>query len=381
MSLYKTWAVLSKESRHILRDPSTLILLLLAPVLLMIIMSYALIADIRETPIMVMDKSRSAFSREFLDTLVNSNDIVVNKLAASYTEAERYFDRSQTKALVVIPPNFAGQLAAGQPAEVQVIVDGTDPSTANHVINHVLSRARVFGAQVAVKSIERSNPGLISYLPTPPGIDLRIRTWYNPDLKNTHGIVPAMIALVMSLPAMVVMNALVREKEYSTLESVFATPLRRSELLVGKLLPYVFTGLISVVICAIVAVKLFGVPFQGSFLLFLVLSADFLLAAYAMGIFLATFISNQAASSIVALLIFMFPGFFLSGIFYPISSFPDIVKEEAQWLPSTQFVAITRGLMVKGQGLDSLWFPTVMLTVIFLMMTALAVLFFKKKLR
>ena len=346
MSLFKTWAVLVKESRHIWRDPSTLVLLLLAPVFLMIIMSYALIADIRETPITVMDNSHSALSREFLQTLANSKDIVVDKVAETYSDAERYFDRSQTKALVVVPPNFANQLAAGKPVEIQLIVDGTDPSTANHVINHVMSRAQIFGVQVAVRSVERTQPELISYLQAPLGIDLRIRTWYNPDLKNTHGIVPAMIALAMSLPAMVVMNALVREKEFNTLESIYATPLTRSELLVGKLLPYVLIGLVSIAICALVAVKLYGVPFEGSFLLFLLLSVDFLLATYAMGIFLATFISNQAASSMVALLIFMFPGFFLSGIFYPISSFPDLVQEEAQFLPSTEFVAITRGLRI-----------------------------------
>jgi ABC-2 type transport system permease protein len=381
MSLYKTWAVLVKESRHIWRDLSTLILLLLAPVFLMIIMSYALIADIRETPITVMDNSHSALSREFLQTLANSNDIVVDKVAETYSDAERYFDRSQTKALVVVPPNFANQLVAGKPVEFQLIVDGTDPSTANHVINHVMSRAQMFGVQVAIRTIERTQPELISYLQAPLGIDLRIRTWYNPDLKNSHGIVPAMIALVMSLPAMVVMNALVREKEFNTLESIYATPLTRSELLVGKLLPYVLIGLVSVVICALVAVKLYGVPFEGSFLLFLLLSVDFLLATYAMGIFLATFISNQAASSMVALLIFMFPGFFLSGIFYPVSSFPELIQEEAQWLPSTEFVAITRGLLVKGQGLDALWYPAVMLVVIFLMMTVAAVFLLKKKLK
>jgi ABC-2 type transport system permease protein len=381
MSFRKTWAVLVKESRHILRDPSTLILLLLAPVFLMIIMSYALIADIRETPITVMDNSYSAQSRKFLETLSNSKDIVVDKIVTTYEEAEQYFDRSQTKALVVIPPRFANQLDAGKPTEIQLIVDGTDPSTANHVITHVMSRAQMFGAQLAVKTIQRTRPELIGYLQAPLGIDLRIRTWYNPDLKNSHGIVPAMIALVMSLPAMVVMNSLVREKEYSTLESIYATPLKRSEFLVGKLLPYVVTGLISVVICALVAVKLFGVPFEGSFLIYVMLSADYLLAAFAMGIFMATFISNQAASSIIALLVFMFPGFFLSGIFYPISSMPDLVQEESQWLPSTQFVAITRGLMVKGQGLDALWYPAVMLLAIFLMMTVLAVFFFKKKLK
>lgn len=381
MSLFKTWAVLVKESRHILRDPSTLTLLLLAPVFLMIIMSYALIADIRQTPITVMDNSHSAMSRRFLQTLSNSEDIVVDKTAEAYADAEKYFDRNQTKALVVIPPKFGETLKAGRRSEIQLIVDGTDPSTAEHVINHVMSRAQVFGMEVAVQILGRTQPELVSFLQGPLGIDLRLRTWYNPDLKNTHGIVPAMIALVMSLPAMVVMNALVREKEYSTLESIYATPLKRSEFLVGKLLPYVVTGLISVIICTLVAVKLFGVPFEGSFLLYLILSAAYLLAAFAMGIFLATFISSQAASSIIALLVFMFPGFFLSGIFYPVSSFPALVQEESQWLPSTQFVAISRGLLVKGQGIEALWFPTMMLGVIFLMMTVLAVFFFKKKLK
>jgi len=381
MSIFKTWAVLVKESRHILRDPSTLLLLLLAPVFLMVTWSYTLNADIRETPLTVMDNSNSALSRQLLQTLANSKDIVVNKVAENYDDAEQYFDRNQTKALVVIPPDFAGQLAAGKPVQVQLIVDGTDPSTADHIINYVLSRAQIFGAEVAVQTIARTQPELVSFLQGPLGIDLRIRTWYNPDLKNTHGIVPAMIALAMSLPAMVVMNALVREKEHSTLESIYATPLKRSEFLIGKLLPYVFAGVISMVICVLVAVNLFGVPFEGSFLLYLLLSALYLLAMYAMGIFLATFVSNQAASSMVALFMFLFPGFFLSGIFYPVSSFPDIMQEEAQWLPSTQFVAITRGLMIKGQGLDALWFPTAMLIAIFLMMTVLAVLFFKKKLK
>ena len=381
MSPRKTWAVLAKETRHILRDSATLILLLLAPVLLMIIMSYALIADIRNTPITVMDNSQTALSREFLQTLANSKDVVITKIATSYDEAERFFDQGQTKALVVIPPDFATRLATGKLAEIQLIVDGTDPSTADHVITHITSRAQAFGVQAAIRTIQQTTPEMMTLSPTSLGVDLRPRTWYNPNLKNTHGIVPAMIALVMSLPAMVVMNALVREKEYNTLESIYATPLKRSEFLVGKLLPYVATGLISVIICALVAVRLFGVPFQGSFPLFLLLSADYLLAAYAMGIFIATFISNQAASSITALLIFMFPGFFLSGIFYPVSSFPDMVQEESQWLPSTQFVAILRGLMVKGQGLDALWYPAVMLLVIFLMMTVLAVFFFKKKLK
>ncbi len=384
MSLRKTWAVLVKESRHIGRDPASLILLLLAPALLLIIMSYGMVADIRQVPITVMDNSRTHLSRRFLDSLANSKDIVVTRLATDYAEAERYFDRNQTKALVVIPANFASQIAGGKPAKVQVIVDGTDPTTADHVIEHVVSRSQLFGVEAALKTVGRAMP--LEQLETAGGqfalgIDLRPRTWYNPDLKNTHGIVPAMIAMVMSLPAVVVMNAFVREKEHGTLEGIFATPLKRSELLIGKLLPYTLVGLISIVICVLVAIGLFGVPFRGDFVLFMLLSLLFLLALYSMGLFFATFLSNQAASSLVGLLVFMFPGFFLSGMFYPVSSFPDLVQEEAGWLPSTHFVAITRGLMVKGQGLEALAEPAGMLALLTVMMTGLSLFFFKKKLK
>lgn len=379
MSFPKMWAVLAKESRHILRDPATLILLLLVPVVLMIIMSYALVADIRHTPITVIDYSQSTLSRRFLAILASSQDIVIDRIANNYTEAEQYFDRDQTKALIVIPPEFADHLTAGQTAELQIIVDGTDPTTANHVINQVMSRSQAFGWEQAAKNPgQLRSPGEAQLM---PGIDLRTRVWYNPNLKNTHGIIPALMPIVLSMSAIVVMNAIVREKEYGTLETIFATPLGRGELLIGKLIPYVLAGLISAVLCVLVAVNLFGVPFEGAFSLFLLLTVDFLLAAFAMGIFLVTFITSQTAASMVGLLFFIFPGFFLSGIFYPVSSFPDLIKEESQWLPSTHFVAIVRGLMIKGQSLEALWQPSLMLLVLALMMTVLSVFLFKKKLR
>lgn len=377
MSLRKTWAIFVKESRHIIRDPGTLILLLLVPPILLIIMSYGMVADIEQVPITVMDKDQSELSRRLLAQLTNSNDILVNRLAGSYDEAERYFDQDQTKALVVIPPNFSEGLTAGTPVEIQVIVDGTHPTTAEHVINHVVSRGQVFGVDVAIKTLGHALP--LNRLEA--FINLKTRTWYNPNLENRHGIIPAMIAMVMSLPAIVVMNAIVREKEHGTLEGIFATPLRRSELLIGKLIPYLFLGLVSIILCVLVALGLFGVPFRGSWLVFLLLSTLFLFAMYSMGIFFATFLSSQAASSLLGLLVFMFPGFFLSGMFYPVSSFPDIVQEESGFLPATHFVEIARGVMVKGQGLEALAEPALMLVFLSVMMTGLSIFFFKKKLR
>jgi ABC-2 type transport system permease protein len=377
MSPLKVKAVLIKEIRHIWRDPATLVLLLLAPPILLVIMAYGMVADIRETPITVIDSSHSKASRQLLATLSNSRDIIVRSLTGGYAEAEKLFDRGQTKALVVIPPDFAEQLARGNMAHIQVIVDGTDPTTAEHVITHVVSRSQMYGVRAAIQTAGRR--GSLPTVNAP--VDFRVRTWYNPDLKNGPGIVPAMIAMVMSLPAIVVMNAIVREKEHGTLEGIFATPLTRSELLIGKLIPYILIGVVSIVLCVLVGVALFGVPFRGDFGLFLILSTLFLLALYSMGIFLTTFISNQSVSSVLGLLIFMFPGFFLSGMFYPVSSFPDLVQEEAGFLPATHFVLISRGVMVKGQGLAELAEPVAMLVVLILMMTGLSVFFFRKKLR
>ncbi|RME74274.1 MAG: ABC transporter permease [Chloroflexi bacterium] len=379
MSLRKIWAVLVKELRHIWRDPATLVLLLLAPVLLMVIMSYALIADVRRVPITVLDYSQSTLSRRLLATLASSEDIRIDRVAANYAEAERYFDRSQTKALLVIPPDFADRLHRGQVTEVQIVVDGTDPTTAEHVIEHVVSRSQAFGLNFALKTVQRRTS--MAAIQNAPWIDLRTRIWYNPGLKNSHGIVPAMIPIALSLPAIVVINAIVREKEYGTLETIFSTPLTRSELIIGKLIPYVFTGLVSTLLCAYVAVLLFNMPFRGSLVLFTLLSTAFLLASFSMGLFLATFISSQQVAAILGLLVFMFPGFFLSGIFYPIASFPAEVQQEAKSLPSTHFVAIVRGLMVKGQGITALYEPALMLVVLTLAMTTLAVVFFKKRIR
>ncbi len=378
MDLVKTYAVMTKEIRHIFRDRTTALMLLLIPVFLMIVFSYSMAVNVKNVPISLMNTDRGELSREFIAVLSNSNDLVIGPAAENYAQAEAWFDRSRIKALVVIPPDFTEKLTAGRAAEIQVLVDGTDPTTAEFAITHILSRSQAWGYQVATKTFSRQPAsGELSLIKTP--IDLRVRTWYNPTLNNQIGIIPALLALVLNLPAVAVLGAIVREKELGTLEGIFATPLGRAELLVGKVIPYIATGLVSAVLCAIAAVAIFGAPFRGSLALYLLLTADFFLASFAMALFIATFLNSQAAGSLVGFLFFLFPGFFLSGIFFPVSAFPDLVKMDAAFLPSTPFVAIIRGLMVKGQGLGALWNPALMLFGTGIVMTVLAVVAFKKR--
>jgi len=378
VSIAKTYAVMMKETRHIFRDRTTFLLLLLIPVILMIIFAYALAVDIKEVPITLLNYDRGVHSRDYVAMLSNSKDLVVGQPAGSYAEAEDWFDRSLVKAVIVIPPNFSQSLQAGQPSNIQLLVDGTDPATAEFAMNHILSRSMVFGYDLALDILSRqADAAALATIKEP--LDLRVRTWYNPNLSNQVGIVPALLALVLNLPALAVMTSLVREKELGTLEAIFATPLSRGELLVGKIIPYVFFSLISAVLCAAAAVFIFDVPFRGSLPLFLFMSTIFFLAAFSMALLISIFLPTQAAAAIGGLLIFIFPAFFLSGIFFPVSAFPDLVRMEASFIPSTPFVAVVRGLMIKGQGLDALWPQAALMMGTFVAMTLISILLFKKK--
>jgi ABC-2 type transport system permease protein len=380
MDVGKTYAVMVKETRHILRDRMTFLMLLLIPVFLMIAFSYSLAVDVNKVPITLMDDDRSRLSRQFVAALSSGQDLVVGPEVEDYAQIKTWFDQSRIKAVVVIPPDFSERLLAGKTAEIQVLVDGTDPATGQFAIDHILTRSQGFGQKLALQVFNRQAASQ-SLAPMKEPIDLRTQIWYNPGLKNEKGIVPAMLALVLSLPAVAVMSAIVRERELGTLETVFATPLSRGELLVGKIIPYILSSLVSAILCAAAAVYIFNAPFRGSLPLFLVLALDFFMHAFSLALLISIFLPSQAAASLLGLLIFLFPGFFLSGVFYPISAFPELVREEASFLPSTPFVTVVRGLMIKGQGLATLWPQAALMLGMSIMLTFVSILLFEKKIR
>lgn len=376
MNLRQTLSVLRKEWWHIVRDRRTALLVTLSPVLFLVVLAYSFSIEIKQVSLAVMDQDQTPLSRQYLAKLTASEDLVICCAARNYDEIERWLTNGHIKAAVVIPPDFMNRAAAGQTASVQVIVDGTDPNTANHAITHIVSRTEHFSGNLLLASLEqRGTPIPDAMSPA----DLRLRTWYNPSLKFIIGIVPALIGVVLGMPAISASLAITREKEWGTLEGLIATPIGRLELLVGKLIPYIISGMISVVLCAAVAVFWFGVPFRGSFLTYLVLSADFLLATLSIGLLISILVDSQQAAMIAALLAFLFPGFFLSGILIPLSAM-GIMKMEAYMVPTTHYVLINRGIFVKGVGLDALWPWAVALLIIGVVMLILSMLLFKKQL-
>lgn len=376
MSLRHIWAVTRKEFHHIVRDRSTMILVLFTPTALLLLMAYALTVDLKHVPLAVLDLDRSKASRAFAMQITAGQDLDLYAYAASMEEIDKMLMRGEIKAALVISPGFAAELQALRSMPIQVIIDGTEPESGGFAVEHITARAEEFITVALTDELRAQGFPVETIQP----IDLRIRTWFNPDLKPRNDIIPGLISMVLGLPALSVALTLAHEREHGTLEQLLATPIGRGALLIGKMTPYVFVGLINVILIPLLAIAWFGISFNGNFLLFFGLSAIFMFAVLSMGMIVGVFMRTQAAALALSFLVIFFPGFFLTGIFFPLASMPEEARMEAMFLPGTHYAIITRGVFLPGVGLEVLWPYAIMLLVLGVAFTLVAALFFKKKL-
>jgi len=376
MSIHRIWAMTRKEFRHIVRDRGTLFLVTLMPLFLLFLLAYAVTADIRHVPVAVLDLDHTPTSRAFIQQISVGQDLTLTGQTSSWGEIEALLMRDRIKAALVIAPGFERQLLAMQGMPLQVIIDGTEPESGGFAVDHISRRAEAFATQMLADRLTAEGMDADALAP----IDLRVRVWFNPNLKNSIGIVPGLVAMVLGVPGMSIALTLAREHEHGTMEQLMATPIGRAELLIGKMLPYVASGLLNVPLVTVAALLAFHVPFHGSFGLFLALSALFFFALLSMNILVGAFVRSQAAALALSMLVVFFPGFFLTGIFFPISAMPPIMLTEAYSLPSTHYAAIARALFVRGVGLDVLWPYAAALFAQGVIFTGLAALLFRKKL-
>lgn len=376
MSFRHLLAVIRKEIQHILRDRGTFVLVLITPTIVLLIMTYALSADIQHVPIALLDYDQSPTSRYFVQQITAGDDLDLYLNVNSIREIEDLLTRGKIKAAVIIDPGFSEDLLTLQGLSLQVIIDGTEPESGGFAVEHIGWRTEAFANEILSSQFQNRGVALDSIQP----IDLRIRAWYNPSLIPRVDLVPGLLSIVLGFPALSVALTLAREHEHSTMEQLLVTPINRIELLLGKMIPYIFTGLLNVIIIPILAIVWFQVPFNGSFLIFFALSILFLFAELSLGMTIGVFMRSQSAALALSLLVVMFPGFFLTGIFFPIASLPEMARMESLFLPGTHYAIITRGVFLTGIGMNVLWPSAIMLTVIGLAFTGVATLFFKKKL-
>jgi ABC-2 type transport system permease protein len=376
MSWRRLFSIMRKEWWHITRDRTSFVLLLISPVLFLVTMGYAFSIDIKDVRIGVMDQDLSPQSRRYIAQLASTNALRLVARPQSLEEVDQLMMTGRTRAVVVIPRGFDRDLASGHTTAIQVIIDGTDPNTAGHAIRHISAHTEDFAARYVQEQLERD--GVVSNRTSP--IDLRTQAWYNPSLRYTVAMVPALVGVVLSVPAMAASLALAREREWGTLEGLIATPIRRGELIAGKIIPYILAGMLSVPLCIVTAVYGYQVPFRGNLWVYIALSIVFLYSTMSIALFISVLTQSQQVAIIGSMIIFLFSGFFMSGLLIPFSIMGPLIKMEAFMFPTTHFVIISRGFFVKGVGLGSVQGYVWALLAIGTVFLALAALMFKKKL-
>jgi len=376
MSPRRLWAITRKEALHVRRDPRSLGLALGIPMLMLLSFGYALTLDVDHVPFVVWDQSGTPQSRDLVARFRSSRYFDFRGAVENTRSIEHEIDSRDAYLGLVIPPEFARQLDGGRPAPVQAIVDGSDSNTASIVLGYTLGVVTEFNQDVMLGEVRR-----IAGAAPSPALDLRPRVWFNPDLESRNFIVPGIMAIIMGLIASLLTSlTIAREWERGTMEQLISTPVKPAELILGKLLPYLGIGMLDMAIAVLMAVFLFHVPLRGSVTLLFTVGAVFMIGTLAQGILISTLARQQLLASQVAMISTFLPAFLLSGFAFAIGNMPVPIQIVTYIVPARYFVAIVKGIFLRGVGVATLWPELLFLVVFALVVAGAAIQMTRKKL-
>jgi ABC-2 type transport system permease protein len=364
-------ALARKETLHVLRDVRVVYMAFGMPILLLLLFGYAVSFDLDRLPIALIDRDQTPASRAYAAALVSSGAFVVTDRPTNPDEVEASFREGALKVGVLIPKGYERSIARGGAAEVQVLLDGADGTTTGIALGHVV------GVTQAQTMALISQSGANVSLP----VEARTLMLFNPAMKSVLFVVPGLIALILAIMA-VLLTALTvaREWERGSMEQLFSTPVRRVEVVIGKLLPYLAVGLIQVLIVTTLGAWLFDVPVRGSVALLFACSTLFLAGMLGQGLLISVVTRNQQVATQVGIITSLLPTLLLSGFLFPVENMPVALQVLATILPSTHFIVILRGILLKGNGLLVLWPHMAALTAFALVMIALSTFRFRRRL-
>lgn len=343
-SLRRVAAMAAKEADHIRRDPLTLFLAVVMPVGLLVLFGYGVTFDLERLPVAVVDQDRTPESRALTEAFAHSRELWVSARPDALADADRELRRGRAVAALIIPEGFARALGRGEAGELQLIVDGVDAATAQQTIN----KAEAI-ASLALPINAAAAPGA-------PRLVAQTWTLYNPAGRSALFIVPGLMAYVLAMVC-VLLTALTvaREWERGSMEQLFTTPVRRGEIIIGKLIPYVAVGALGVLLVLSLGAWLFDVPLRGSLLALAVASLLFLCGMLGQGLLVSVVTKNQTVATQVGLLTSMLPVVVLSGFIFPIANMPRVLQAVAMVMPATHYIAALRGILLRGNGFAVLW--------------------------
>jgi len=374
-SLGRIVSVVRKEFLQIRRDRRALAIILMLPAMQLLILGYAINTVVDQMATVVVDESQSPESRAFLAALENTSYFDVRQVSRSRAEALGAIDNGSAKVAVMIPPDFGTSVLRGEKAVAQMVVDGSDPTVAQTALFAGGVVAEVQSVEVLGGLVQRMGRSIPD-----SGIELRPVVLYNPSMLSVTFMIPGLVGLILQFQTLVLTSlAIVREREAGTLEQLIVTPIRPLELMLGKVIPYVFTALAASAIALGLGRFLFGVAIVGSLPLLFGLSLLFLIGSLGVGLLVSTISSTQRQAMQVALFI-MLPSMLLSGFIFSRDGMPGIIQQLSLLIPLTYFLQILRGIILKGVGIDVLWSQALALAVFGVVVFTLSATRFHKRL-
>ncbi len=366
-SIERTFELVRKEFRQLFRDRRMIAFMFGAPVLQLLLLGYAVSTDVRDTPVMVVDRDRTQASRALVDAFTSSGRFVVVGTSDRSADLDRALDSGDTSVGLEIPVNFSKDLERGN-ASVQLLFDGTNSNQATVAKSYAERITLAFGVARAGVTFQ-------------PPVDLRSRAWFNPSLESRNYNVPGVTGVIVYFICLVLTAmAVVREREIGTLEQLMVSPLQPAELIAGKSIPVAIIGLFDVAVVSLLAVFYFGIPFRGSILHLLAASLVYLLSGLGFGLLISTISKTQQEAFMATILVFM-PSLLLSGFMFPIRSMPRFFQIVTLANPVRHYMKIIRAIFLKGVGPSALWPEHVALLLIGSTIFAFAVSRFEKRLR
>jgi ABC-2 type transport system permease protein len=374
MSL-RPFVVAWKELLQLRRDRMTLAMMIVLPLVQLMLFGYAINTDVRHMPTLVYDQDHSAESRDFAAGMVATGFYDVVGHVESYAEIEQALRRGNARVALVVPPRYGADLKAGKPAQLSLIVDGSDPQTVASATNTAASMALARSSELLLARLAQSGSGQ-AFEP----IELEPNTWYNPELRTAVYVVPGLVGVILTMTmVMLTAMAVARERERGTLEQLIVSPVRPVELVLGKIAPYIIIGYVQITVILAAGYLIFHVPFQGSLLLLYALAFVFIAANLAIGLFFSTLAHTQQQAMQMSFF-FLLPNILLTGFMFPFEGMPRLAQVPAEALPLTHFLRIVRSIVLKGGGFDDVYAEFLWLTGILAALVVMSSLRFRKKL-
>ena len=368
MNFLRIKAIARKEFIQIRRDRLSLAIAFLMPVMQLFIYGYAITFDVNNITTVVYDQDKSSLSRALVAQFRESGYFTVVASVDGYEAIDAALEAGKARVALTIPHDFSKKIRTERNTSLEVIVDGSDSNTATIAEGYI--------AAISQRYLQRIKSRAVTTV-----IDPRIRVWFNPELKSRNFIIPGLIAVIMSVVvALLTSLTIAREWERGTMEQLIATPLKTPELIIGKLAPYFAIGFMDMVLSVLLGVTLFGVPLRGSVSLLIILSSIFLFGTVSFGVLISIAArGSQSVASQIAILSTMLPSFLLSGFLFAISNMPEPLQMITYVVPSRYFVAILKGIFLKGSTLQVLWGEGLLLAVLSVAVFGLANKTFRRR--